>query len=411
MLLRTESITLSTANKFSSHLANITPPAVADNSRPFLAWQRISDWAAEHYRARTFNKDEKIPARPGLLYLVQKGTVRLLGNAQVSATLRKKKRTRRPLVAAEEAFLGFVGAGQPFEVVAQPPFVVQSFAHVDQTTVIWLYWNDLDTWPHFQKEVLDAFRRQHQRKLLWLSVLGQRRTIDRLLGFLTLLIDEHGELFDLGYYLPFPLTHTQIGSAIGSTRVTVTRLMGRLRSGGMIGTYKDNLIYIPNSSEWQEADEESISLPTLSKPWKPIPPSIDVKAIQISDNTPDIGELFETDISFPEEMIVGEIQYLEISLLSKLTDPRGARMYIAVQENTKIPVGEMGCFEVFIHVTANDLLVENPVQVLRFNPSIEHPQTLKFKILAEQLGDHVFEVEFFFDAERIGYVLVETLVA
>ncbi|NEP16262.1 MAG: Crp/Fnr family transcriptional regulator [Leptolyngbya sp. SIO4C1] len=217
----------------------------SDDTRPFLVWQRISDWAQEHYRCRTFNKDEKIPTRPGLLYLVQRGAVRLVGNAQVSTAKPKASTSRVPLVAAEEAFLGFIGAGQPFEIVAQPPFTLQSFAHVDQTTIIWLYWNDLDTWPHFRREVLDAFRRQHQRKLLWLSTLGQRRTIDRLLGFLTLLIDEYGEPCEIGYYLPFPLTHAQIGSAIGSTRVTVTRLMGKLRQRSLIQSHGENLICIP----------------------------------------------------------------------------------------------------------------------------------------------------------------------
>jgi CRP-like cAMP-binding protein len=149
------------------------------------------------------------------------------------------------LAGSEEAFLGFVGAGQPFEIVAQSPFSLQSFAHVDQTTVIWLYWNDLDNWPHFRREVLDAFRYQHQRKLLWLSTLGQRRTIDRLLGFITLLIEEFGEPYESGYYLPWTLTHAQIGSAIGSTRVTVTRLMGKLRQRKLIQIYKDGLIAIP----------------------------------------------------------------------------------------------------------------------------------------------------------------------
>jgi len=92
---------------------------------------------------------------------------------------------------------------------------------------------------------LDAFRYQHQRKLLWLSTLGQRRTIDRLLGFLTLLIEEFGEPCENGYCLPFPLTHAQIGSAIGSTRVTVTRLMGKLRQRGLIASKGDNLIFLP----------------------------------------------------------------------------------------------------------------------------------------------------------------------
>src|SRR4028119_1115140 len=210
--------------------------------RPFITWQRIIDWAQEHYRCRTFSKDERIPARPGLLYLVQKGSVRLVGSAQVSTVTAKSKSADQ---TTEEAFLGFVGAGQPFELVAQSPFTLQAYAHADQTHVVWMYWHDLDNWPHFRREILDAFRYQHQRKLLWLSTLGQRRTIDRLLGFLTLLIEEFGEPCDNGYCLPFPLTHAQIGSAIGSTRVTVTRLMGKLRQRGLIRTQGDNLICLP----------------------------------------------------------------------------------------------------------------------------------------------------------------------
>ena len=214
----------------------------SDKARPFLTWQRILDWAQEHYRYRTFSKDEKIPARSGLLYLVQRGSVRLVGTAQVSATQKKGSAIG---AAPEEAFLGFVGAGQPFEIVAQSPFTLHSYAHVDQTSIVWMYWNDLDNWPHFRREVLDAFRYQHQRKLLWLSTLGQRRTIDRLLGFLTLLIEEFGEPCPRGYCLPWPLTHAQIGSAIGSTRVTVTRLMGKLRQRGLISTQGDSLICLP----------------------------------------------------------------------------------------------------------------------------------------------------------------------
>jgi CRP-like cAMP-binding protein len=228
---------------YNSTLPMFSVSSSSETSRPFLTWQRISDWAQEHYRCRTFGKDEKLPTRAGLLYLVQRGAIRLVGEAQVTAT--SSGSSRVPRINSEEAFLGFVGAGQPFEIVAQSPFTIQSFAHVDQTSVIWLYWHDLDNWPHFRREVLDAFRYQHQRKLLWLSTLGQRRTIDRLLGFLTLLIEEFGEPCEEGYCLPWALTHAQIGSAIGSTRVTVTRLMGKLRQRGMIRTYGDNLLCLP----------------------------------------------------------------------------------------------------------------------------------------------------------------------
>lgn len=226
--------------------SSFSPPAVqpvqGENARPFLTWQRILDWAQEHYRDRTFTKDEKIPARPGLLYLVQRGAIRLSGTAQVTATPRKGSALNAP---PEEAFLGFIGAGQPFEIVAQSPFTLHSYSHVDRTSIIWMYWSDLDNWPHFRREVMDAFRYQHQRKLLWLSTLGQRRTIDRLYGFLTLLIEEYGESTEDGYCLPWPLTHAQIGSAIGSTRVTVTRLMGKLRQRGLIFTKGESLIGVP----------------------------------------------------------------------------------------------------------------------------------------------------------------------
>jgi Crp-like helix-turn-helix domain len=205
--------------------------------RPFVTWQGIIDWAQTHYRDRIFNKDEKIPTRPGLLYLVYRGAVRLVGSAIAS------KSDNPESDAIEKVFLGFVGAGQPLEIVAQSPFNLQVYAHVEDTTVIWMYWEELDNWPHLRREVLEIFRYQHQRKLLWLCILGQKRTTDRLIGFLKLLIQEYGEASDRGYYLPYPLTHAQIASAIGATRVTITRLMGKLRQQGIISIQEEeNLI-------------------------------------------------------------------------------------------------------------------------------------------------------------------------
>lgn len=86
-----------------------SPSSFSEASRPFLTWQRILDWAQEHYRCRTFSKDERIPARPGLLYLVQRGAIRMVGTAQVSATA-SQLTSRRINRTPEEAFLGFVGA-------------------------------------------------------------------------------------------------------------------------------------------------------------------------------------------------------------------------------------------------------------------------------------------------------------
>ena len=256
----------------------------SEASRPFLTWQRIIDWAQTHYRDRIFRKDERVPARPGLLYLVNKGVIRLVGKTtQLTSTEDNisepiDRRGSSPLGEAtssedpsvviagtnpnpsvdasesneddpEETFLGFIPPGQVFEIVAQSSYDLQAYCHLDGTHIIWLYWHDLDNWPHFRKEVYEALRYQHQRKLLWLSALGQRKTIDRLMSFLNLLIEEYGEPCKTGYCLPYVLTHAQIGSSIGSTRVTVTRLMGKLRRQGLIIIQDDNSICIPNIRE------------------------------------------------------------------------------------------------------------------------------------------------------------------
>ncbi len=217
----------------------------SEESRSILTWKSIIDWAQTHYRDRIFRKDEQIPARPQLIYLVNQGAVRLVSKTQTqyehnSLIHLDESDPEQP----EEAFLGFVGAGKPFEIVSQSVFSIHAYAHVDRTQVAWLYWQDLENWPDFKQDVYDAFRYQHQRKLLWLSALGQRRTIDRLTSFLTLLIDEYGQNDQQECCLPYSLTHAQIGSAIGSTRVTVTRLMGKLRRQGIISVKDDNSICI-----------------------------------------------------------------------------------------------------------------------------------------------------------------------
>lgn len=216
---------------------------IFDNSSeetfPASTWQNIIDWAQIHYRDRLFRRDEQIPTRPQLIYLVNRGAVRLVSQSENQS---ESSLSELEELLPEESFLGFVGAKKPFEIVAQSSFNICAYAHVDQTQVVWLYWKDLKNWPGFSQQLYEAFRYQHQRKLLWLGALGQRKTIDRLTSFLTLLLEEHGISQEDNCCLPYSLTHAQIGSAIGSTRVTVTRLMGKLRRQGIIFVKDDNSI-------------------------------------------------------------------------------------------------------------------------------------------------------------------------
>ncbi len=213
-------------------------------SKQFLNWYKITDWAKAHFRDRTFAKDERIPTRSGLLYLVERGVVRLVSKRKPSNFIPDETCVGEE-ESIDEMFLGFALAGQPFEIVEYPTFNIEVYAQVEETKVIWLYWHDIDNWISFRRELLDVFRDKQKRQLIWLTTLGQSNTIDRLLGFLTLTIEECGIPSELGYCLPYNLTHAQISSAIGSTRVTVTRLMGKLRKQGAIVIQEDNLICLP----------------------------------------------------------------------------------------------------------------------------------------------------------------------
>ncbi len=196
------------------------------------SWQKLLQWGQSHHRDRTFSKDEAIPTRQGLLYFVHQGAVRLAGIAQSHSSR-----------FSEEVFLGLIGRGQPFEIISQSPIELQAYAHVGSTSVIWLYWQELaEHGSDLQPSILQFFRYQNQRKLLWLSLLGQKRAVDRLLIFLTLLLEEVGHPTEAGCCLAYPLTHEQIGSAIGVNRVTVTRLIVRLREQGVISIQGENLI-------------------------------------------------------------------------------------------------------------------------------------------------------------------------
>lgn len=247
------------------------PDSSLEVSSPFVVWQKVASWATTHYRGRIFAKDDPIPTRQGLLYLVCKGVIRLNGtalalSAEKESVVQNDQETDRQdqfkssssedidelsenQNETEEAFLGFVLPGKPFEIINESCFSLQAYAHVDETEVIWLYWKDLENWPDFKQGVYESVRYQNQRKLLWITALGQRKAIDRLLSFIVLLIKEYGQHCDEGDYLPYVLTHAQIGSTIGSTRVTVTRLMGKLRRQGLITIKEDNIICLPASTK------------------------------------------------------------------------------------------------------------------------------------------------------------------
>jgi CRP-like cAMP-binding protein len=64
--------------------------------------------------------------------------------------------------------------------------------------------------------------------------MALRRVEERVRGFLELIASDYGQPCDEGLRLNLRLTHQEVASALATTRVTVTRVIGALRDQGWL---------------------------------------------------------------------------------------------------------------------------------------------------------------------------------
>jgi CRP-like cAMP-binding protein len=84
---------------------------------------------------------------------------------------------------------------------------------------------------------------RYSQQLESFAVLGRlERTELRLQQFLVWMAQKFGRELDVGCLIEVPLTHQAIAEAIGTTRVTVTRLLGQLRQKGILIPQKRHLV-------------------------------------------------------------------------------------------------------------------------------------------------------------------------
>lgn len=82
--------------------------------------------------------------------------------------------------------------------------------------------------------MLEAIAVRYRQAEYLLSLLGLRRVEERVRGFLELLAHDYGQVCEDGLRLNLRLTHQEMASALSTTRVTVTRVIGLLRDEGWL---------------------------------------------------------------------------------------------------------------------------------------------------------------------------------
>ncbi|HEY9707608.1 MAG TPA: Crp/Fnr family transcriptional regulator, partial [Oculatellaceae cyanobacterium] len=185
----------------------------------------------EGRRLHFFAKGEEIPLVSQGVWQVGQGIVQL-------STLCQN---------GEEVWLGWAEPstffGQWFSLLK----IYQATALSD-VQLTWFSLTEINASPRLTQMILpQVVRRMRQTEAL-LAIAGQRRVEDRLQYLLLLMKREIGQPVEEGTRLSVRLTHQNLANAIGTTRVTVTRLLSKLRSEGAIILDRDRHIIIKNES-------------------------------------------------------------------------------------------------------------------------------------------------------------------
>lgn len=135
--------------------------------------------------------------------------------------------------SGEESLLGLACPGMPFGLPFSliRPYQASALSEVD---LMRLTLAEVEQSPVLSQGLFRQITRRLQQAETILAMVGYRRVEDRLRHLLLLLQQEIGQPIEGGVRLNVRLTHQQLANAIGTTRVTVTRLLSQLRDEGWL---------------------------------------------------------------------------------------------------------------------------------------------------------------------------------
>lgn len=202
------------------------PSTLEANSKP-----ELRQLLEELYRGRTlqpYKSGQTIRMLPDEVWVVCRGVVQL-------GTLYD---------SGDEAMLGLACPSMPFGLPLSfiRPYQASALTDVD---LMRLTLAEVEQSPMLAQGIFRHLTRRLQQTEAVLAMVGYRRVEDRLRHFLLLLKQEIGQPNSGGTRLSIRLTHQQLANAIGTTRVTVTRLLSQLQEEGWLVVDNTRHIVIP----------------------------------------------------------------------------------------------------------------------------------------------------------------------
>jgi CRP-like cAMP-binding protein len=136
-------------------------------------------------------------------------------------------------VEGDELLLGLAGPNELFGESLSGPEAYEAKTLCD-CDLLCLSFKDMDQHPSLAPMLIKAISQRQRQSQMLLSLMGLKRVEDRVKGFLELLALDYGDACLDGLRLTPRLTHQEIANALGTTRVTVTRIIGQLKEAGWL---------------------------------------------------------------------------------------------------------------------------------------------------------------------------------
>jgi PAS domain S-box-containing protein len=133
----------------------------------------------------------------------------------------------------EEILVGLVKAEQPFSVDMTSLHTHQAVALCD-VKIASIPSTEIENSPALKQVILSKLNQRHKQTELLLFIAGQRRLKDRLRYLLQFLKQEIGQPVENATRLSVRFTHEELASACHTTRVSITRELGKLKKHGLI---------------------------------------------------------------------------------------------------------------------------------------------------------------------------------
>ena len=167
-----------------------------------------------------------------LVHLTAGSVVPLLKNS-IWLVVRGMVKLGAVSVHGDELLLGLAGPNEPF---GEPFSTVEAYEAValSDCDLLCLTTAEVEQSPQICIAMMDAIAVRYRQAEVMLALLGLRRVEERVRGFLEMLAQDYGQPCDDGLRLNLRLTHQEMASALSTTRVTVTRVIGLLRDEGWL---------------------------------------------------------------------------------------------------------------------------------------------------------------------------------